>query len=117
MKFYRYVTGCVVYSEEVVVYPEVYHLLKETKCGYWICVYPPIGGRVEEDMKNKYVWKKWVSKDSRRRYAYPTKKEALESFLIRKHMQIGHAERDLEFARSAIRKAEQIEKELENDPE
>ena len=46
---------------------------KETACGYWI------GGEFN---------KRWVSKTSRKRWAYPTPEEALDSFRMRKQRQI-----------------------------
>lgn len=48
-------------------------ILKETPKGYWI--------------RDRHYWKKWVSKDARKRYAYPTKKEALFNFKLRKERQ------------------------------
>lgn len=45
-----------------------FELLRETPCGYWICT------------TGFFFWKKWVSKTSRKRYAYPTKEEALKNF-------------------------------------
>ena len=32
---------------------------------------------------SRYNWKKWVSKTSRKRFAYPTKEEALENYIKR----------------------------------
>ena len=49
-------------------------ILKETKCGYWV--------------RHLMYWKKWVSKDTTRRFAYPTKKEALFHFKKRKEKQL-----------------------------
>ena len=50
-----------------------YILSKETEKGYWIKI------------KNwdTHLFQKWVSKTSRKRFAYPTKEEALESFIKR----------------------------------
>lgn len=47
-----------------------YELIKETEKGFWIG-YKDIS------------YKKWVSKTSKKRYAYPTKAEAMENFIIR----------------------------------
>jgi hypothetical protein len=52
-----------------------YNLLRETPKGYWIG-YGNFG-------YNKYEWKKWVSKTSKKRFAYPTKEEALVNFIKR----------------------------------
>lgn len=46
-----------------------YEITKETPKGYWI-----------EDF---IIGKKWVSKTARKRFAYPTKQEALEGFIKR----------------------------------
>ena len=68
MKFYRaegvnYENG----GSQIVIYE--YSLYSETPKGYWISYWP--------DKKTKW---KWISKTSRKRFAYPTKAEALESF-------------------------------------
>lgn len=47
-----------------------------------------------------------VSKTSRKRFAYPTKKEALESFLIRKKAHIKHLRRSLTNIEKALELAE-----------
>jgi len=41
-----------------------------------------------EDLKKEYAKWKWVSNTSRKRYAYPTKKEAMNSLLMRKYRHI-----------------------------
>jgi hypothetical protein len=58
-----------------------YDLLKETPKGYWIG-YGSLG-------YNRYNWKKWVSKTSKKRFAYPTKEEALTNFIKRTEKRIG----------------------------
>ena len=52
-----------------------YEVEKETPCGYWIR--RKVGSFSGID-------RRWVSKTSRKRYAYPSKQEALEGFLARK---------------------------------
>lgn len=49
----------------------VYDLLKETNKGYWIG---------DKDFQNHKIW---VSKTSKKRFAYPTKEEALTNFIKR----------------------------------
>jgi len=49
-----------------------YRLKKETPKGYWIVN----AEGVEYD-------RKWVSKTTKKRYAYPTRREAMDSFLAR----------------------------------
>lgn len=51
-----------------------FYLVKETPKGYWISYE---GGVAY--LKND----KWVSKTSRKRFAYPTKEEALRAFIMR----------------------------------
>ena len=59
-----------------------YNLFKETLKGYWIGYYNPFGVRLGE-------WQKWVSKTSKKRFAYPTKEEALINFIKRTERRIG----------------------------
>jgi len=68
MEFYRYHN----YRENVVL--ETFKLVEETDKGYWI---------------THLYWDKpkWVSKTSCKRYAYPTKDEAMYSFKQRKYRQ------------------------------
>jgi len=40
---------------------------------------------------NEYGFRRYVLKDARKRYAYPTKELALESYIIRKKRQMQHA--------------------------
>jgi hypothetical protein len=86
MKFYRYevVEYAVMDSEGEYVdshFPNPkleireYNLLRETLKGYWVG-YGNLG-------YDRYSWKKWVSKTSKKRFAYPTKEEALVNFIKR----------------------------------
>ena len=58
-----------------------YNLWKETLKGYWIG-YGDLG---EDKLRSNG---RWVSKTSKRRFAYPTKKEALENFIKRNERRI-----------------------------
>jgi len=80
MKFYRYEES-VFTDERVKVLEKIFISIKETVHGYWI---------VREFNYRTLIPSKprWISKTSRKRYAYPTKKEALVSFLARKKMQL-----------------------------
>ncbi|NTU49579.1 MAG: hypothetical protein HGA87_01550 [Desulfobulbaceae bacterium] len=75
MKFYRY--DAYVWGDflSVGMRCEEYRLIRETPKGYWI----------EDEWS---IDKRWVSKTARKRYAYPTKAEALDSFIARKRRQI-----------------------------
>ena len=60
--------------------PYEFDVDKETEKGYWVLTFE---GR------------KWISKYSIKRYAYPSKKEALEAFIYRKKRQVGIMENRL----------------------
>ena len=77
---------------------EEYTEIEETRCGYWI-----------KGFDTNY-FKKWVSKTSRKRFAYPTKDEALESFIRRKERQIEICSYQLDIAKLALIKAKEIKK-------
>lgn len=49
-----------------------YDVIKETPKGYWIDIWP----------------KKWVSKNGKKRFAYPTQEEAKISFIKRRERQV-----------------------------
>lgn len=57
----------------------VYDVVKKTPRGYWITY--AFGGK-----------DKWVSSDSRKRFAHPSEEEALESYKLRKKSFVGHCE-------------------------
>jgi hypothetical protein len=76
MEFYRYETirceGSLLQFADVEL--KTIPLIKETEKGYWI---------------GKYEWqKKWIPKESRKRYAYPTKEEALKNYILRTEKRI-----------------------------
>lgn len=52
---------------------KIYHCFKETPKGFWIV----------RPYDNNGVNKRWVSNSSAKRFAYPTKAEALESYIKR----------------------------------
>ncbi|MCP4053735.1 MAG: hypothetical protein GY739_11850 [Mesoflavibacter sp.] len=62
--------------------------IKETPFGYWI--------------QNGWLKKKFVLKHSSKRYAYPTKEEAFNSFKIRTIKSFHYASRDVENAKTFI---------------
>jgi hypothetical protein len=69
--------------------------VKETEKGYWI----KDKGLV--DMSG--IKPRWISKTSRKRFAYPTKEEALNSFVIRTHRRVSILEEEFDFAKTALR--------------
>ena len=89
MKHYRYERKYPVFeSDKREIELLEFETLRETPSGYWI--------------KRKYYKEVFVLKDSRKRYAYPTKKEAFNSFKIRTLKSKAYAERDLRNAISFI---------------
>ena len=68
-----------------------FRVVKWTPCGYWIQVY---------DFDPDY--KKWVSKNGRKRFAYPTVEQAETNFIARKQKQILILESRLRQAKNAL---------------
>lgn len=82
-----------------------YYLVKETPKGYWIKWWLTY---LQEDIplrRQAY----WIPKVSKKRLAYPTKKEALESCLARTKRRLSFLKRDLQLAESGL---ELLKKEL-----
>lgn len=102
MQFYRYVLEDVSESLGTLVIPGVkvnlqeYNLVKETPKGYWINIFNTHDGLSI-----------WISKTSRKRFAYPTRMEALFSFKMR-------TQKRLKIARLTINLCEQALKQVEN---
>ena len=99
MKFYRY--EVVEYAEHDIdgelvspAFPNpklelrTYDFFKETPKGYWIGYYNPFGVRLGN-------WQKWVSKTSKKRFAYPTEKEALINFIKRTERRVKFLDRQV----------------------
>lgn len=65
---------------------------------------------------DKGVWiehwsgEKFIRKDARRRFAYPTKELALDSYIQRKKKQIQHAENLLTHAKAMLHQAELLQR-------
>ena len=79
MKLYRYDRG-LSWGGRIKIDLSEYSVIKETPCGYWIPRYSTSYYRDDE--------KRWVSNCTRKRFAYPTKEEALKSFVARKNRQV-----------------------------
>ena len=71
-----------------------FKVIKETTCGYWILWF---GSQIHLGPPAK-----WVSRTTKKRYAYPTLSEALKSFRARKRRQIQILEAQLGIARTAL---------------
>jgi hypothetical protein len=105
MKFYRYeIVEYAVkdydgeYTNPVFPNPclelRTYDLHKETPKGYWIGYGNLYSGH--------YHWKKWVSKTSRKRFAYPTEEEALTNFIKRTEKRMKILDWQLQVCRISI---------------
>lgn len=73
-----------------------YMIFRETPKGYWIS----IGGQ--------NFGKKWVSKSSKKRFAYPSKQEALHNFLLRTKRRIEILQWQITSAKIVLDKIESI---------
>ena len=72
---------------------EEWDAVKETPCGWWI---RPYWGHTDGTDD------KFILKEARKRYAQPTKEEALISYIARKNWQITHLERQLAKAKEGL---------------
>jgi hypothetical protein len=86
---------------------EEYDLVKETPKGYWIGSY--INHRSEP------FWKKWIPKESKKRFAYPTKKEALENYIKRTESRIKILESQKFECQIGLRRAKELKKKQNNE--
>jgi len=78
MKFYRFQYNNSINDIEL----KEYRLYKETPKGYWIIPFwlDKYSFRYEDDAS---LFKKFILKSSRKRFAYPTREEALENYIKR----------------------------------
>lgn len=75
-----------------------FDVIRETPKGYWIDTY--------------FGDTRWVSKTSRKRFAYPSKEEALEGFINRKKAHLKHCQSRLDRAKSDLREAQRYSPEF-----
>ena len=105
MKFYRCESKSYMSMNEfdrtgrVAIVFDEFNLIKETPQGYWICM-GGFGGLQSP--------KKWISKTSRKRYAYPTKIEALENLVKRYECRKRILSHQLDNANTTIKLAKEI---------
>lgn len=103
MEFYRYYDLHDRFGTHIDL--STYVLLRETNCGYWI---------IHNCYKNnsdivKEKHKRWIPRSSKKRFAYPTKHEALNSFKKRKEMQIKWAKHNEIRATAALSRIPELE--------
>ena len=84
---------------KVKIFLNEYRVIRETPCGYWISKYSDALIHIDN---NLYPEQRWVSKTSKKRFAYPTKHEALLNLKYRKQRQIKILERNLARAKSSL---------------
>lgn len=96
MKFYRYEA-----YQQGEHFPNTmlrlveFNLHKETPKGYWIGYGHNEPGQLRSDSR-------WVSKNGRKRYAYPTKEEAMNNFILRKQREIKILKARLMYSEDAL---------------
>jgi len=100
MDFYRY-DDYPVYQGGHVVKLSIYKLVRPTKKGNWIIN----SSCLHYSERLKKVVRRWVSNTSVKRYAYPTREEALDGYIARKVRQIEICEYQLKNAKSCLLKA------------
>jgi hypothetical protein len=88
------------FTDTVKLVLRTYKVLRETPCGYWVNQSydnSPMGAAVILEQ-----YKKWVSKNARKRLCYPTKTEAFRSFQIRKNRHLSILKAQIAIAEIAI---------------
>lgn len=88
-------------SYRIEVIEQEFNLFKETPKGYWI----GYGGSFSGKLRGNAIW---VSKTSKKRFAYPTKEEALNSFMIRINRRMNYLQEDLRICGEALSKAAKL---------
>lgn len=94
---YRYETSGS-HTSQVGLFCDQFRAIRETPKGWWI-----------EYWGDKGQARKWVAKTGRKRFAYPTKELALESFVARKQHMIAKLEYTLGTTKTALELAKQIQ--------
>jgi hypothetical protein len=92
MDFYRYEDKA--FEDGPMIFLIKLAMLKETQCGFWI--------QRTADYPFEKSKKRWVSKTSRKRYAYPTKEEALKGYIARKRHQVAIYRNKLDHAETCL---------------
>jgi hypothetical protein len=113
-QFYRYTDWYSVSEMGVVkayIEETVYYGVRQTPCGWWVSQDHEYDDQRYKDQEAKFEhWnplypKRWVSSSARKRLCYPTRREALHSFIWRKARQIGILRNQLKAAEMAHKEA------------
>jgi hypothetical protein len=75
-----------------------YNVWKETPKGYWVGYGSPSGGSLRGSAR-------WVSKTAKKRYAYPTTEEALQSFIKRYERRVEILRKQLDDSTASLKLA------------
>ena len=104
MKFYRYEAQSYSgqFSSSIKVELREFNLHKETPKGYWIGY-----GYYASDMLRGHS--RWVSKTGLKRYAYPTKEEAMTNYIKRTEKRVKILKRQLFDTEYALKIAQKME--------
>lgn len=89
-KFYRYED--MLYGSQISIRLSTYKVIKLTPKGCWIA----------HNYDHNHLHKRFVLSDSRKKFAYPTKEQAMESFIRRKERQIIYLQANLNRAKNAL---------------
>ena len=114
MIYYRY-NDPILFDEYTYgnIYLEEYEVIKKTPCGVWI-LFPDKNRwntkNKKYDLGKKFILERstWYKTITKKRFAWPTKKEALDSYVHRKTYQIGMLEYKLENAKTFLAKAKEL---------
>jgi len=108
MTLYRYVN----YGPDISL--EYWRVISHTPCGYWIrqvfSENDPASMLFNDPANKRYMRSK-----AARRFAWPTKREAIYSFMRRKARQIEHLTNQLDFAKRALHVAQGIYDKLKDE--
>ena len=121
MNFYRYDEYLVNWDyntnrANVRLYLTTYKLIRKTPCGYWIKEIKKHAPFLLKPNEELIISKtsplkpneRWVSSTSKKRIAYPTKKEAIESYIARKERQLSILKYQIGRAQEGLIAAEEL---------
>jgi len=108
-EFYRYdnITYWVSdHTTETRVQETIFYLVKETPCGWW--VHPDKHHKDKKENPDHLFFDheekpRWIGKNNRKKFAYPTREGALKGFMARKRRQIAILSSRLRQAETALK--------------